>query len=123
MKFFVPTLVAAAALTVAGNYALAQSTSGSTSAGSSPSSKTRTPVTDSERASTPAAGRPVSDSNKMGIAGPESPVDTDAPNLASCKTMIAQEEREKCLARAREVPKQRAARPGVRAASAATTKP
>ena len=49
-----------------------------------------------------APGRATADSNKMGIAGPESAVDSKAPNDAACKTITAQSERDQCLAKARK---------------------
>jgi hypothetical protein len=54
----------------------------------------------------------------MGIAGPESPVDSDAPNVASCKTIGAAEQRDKCLAQARQAEKARDAALKVRPAAA-----
>ena len=49
-----------------------------------------------------APGRAAADSNKMGIAGPESAADSKAPNDAACKTITAESERDQCLAKARK---------------------
>jgi len=64
-----------------------------------------------------APGRVTGDTSKMGIAGPESPVDSDAPNVASCKTITAADKREKCLAQARQAGKAHDAASGVPAAA------
>lgn len=50
------------------------------------------------------SGRAKGDTNKMGVAGPESAADSDAPNKAACKTIKVREEREKCLEKARQRP-------------------
>ena len=117
MKFFL-TLACATAMAVATTGALGQPASGAASGGAS--APTQTTPLPNDGTSRFAPGRATSDSNKMGISGPESPVSSDAPSVESCKTMTAQEERDKCLVRARQVERERAAASGVPAAPRAT---
>ena len=119
MKFFL-TLACATAMAVAATGALGQPTPGATGGGALAPAQT-TPPPPNDGTTQYAPGRATSDTNKMGISGPESPVDSDAPNVAACRTITAQEERDKCLAQARQVEREKkAAAPGTPAASGAT---
>jgi hypothetical protein len=98
-----PVVITCAALTLATSFAFSQSppmTPASAAAATAAQTNNGTP-------SQLPAGKASNDSNKMGIAGPESPADTTAPNAASCQTMTSDQERSKCMALAKKVPKQR----------------
>ena len=98
-------LITGLALTFATSLALSQSTSGAAVPGAPSSAAATAAQTNPGVPSQLPAGKPSNDSNKMGIAGPESAADTPAPNAASCKTVTSPEERSKCMALAKKVPK------------------
>src|SRR4029078_7635617 len=106
MKFLL-TLACATAMTIATTGAFGQSTTGAAGGGASPSTNTTPRPSDGTSRLPP--GRATSDTNKMGVAGRESPVDSDAPTAASCSKITAPQEREQCLARSRQVQRERAA--------------
>jgi hypothetical protein len=112
MKFALTLLLAAA---IAGGTPCAFGQATPNTAGGS-SAATKPEPRSSDAATQYAPGRATGDTNKMGIAGPESPVDSDAPNVASCKTITAAEKRDRCMAQARQAEKARDAASGVPAA-------
>jgi hypothetical protein len=100
-----PVLITGVALTLANTFASSQSTSGAAVPGAPSSAAATAAQTNPGVPSQLPAGKPSNDSNKMGIAGPESAADTTAPNAASCETVTSPQERSKCMALAKKVPK------------------
>jgi hypothetical protein len=97
-------LLTGVALALAATFASSQTTSGTAAAGAASSAAISAQTNHGTPSQLP-AGKPSNDSNTMGIAGPESPADTAAPNVASCQTVKSDQERSKCMALAQKVPK------------------